>query len=399
MGRQREAWPADFTRHFAARLSSVFGSQCTYIAFPLLALDLFSPAWAALVTACSYGSSLLLGFPAGVLADRMSRRRIMVVAELVQLLAMIALCLTLWLDAATLALLCVVSFVNGGMHAVFGAASTSSIPDLVPRKLLASALSANEARNAALSIIGPIAGSGLLVFHPAAPFLVAAGTFALSVVLLSRLRDQLRPQDGLATSPVRVRDGLSSLVTHPLLRRVVTAQMLLSLVLTGAFFTVLALLSAQGQQVGAGLVTALTGVALLGGSALAPRVGPRTAPLAAIRIQAALWAAALALVALSPGLASAAVALVLMWVMAPSVRVSIESWIADHIPSGERGRLQATRGVANAVASPLGPVLCGVLVAGYGFPTTLGLLATIAAAAGLATISGPDLRRSADHPA
>lgn len=128
----------------------------------MLALDLFSPAWAALVTTCSYGSSLLLGFPAGVLADRMSRRRIMMVAELVQFLAMTALCLTLWFDAATLALLCVVSCVNGGMHAVFSAASTSSIPDLVPRKLLASALSANEARNAALSIIGPIAGAGLL---------------------------------------------------------------------------------------------------------------------------------------------------------------------------------------------------------------------------------------------
>lgn len=88
-----------------------------------------------------------------------------------------------------------------------------------------------------------------------------------------------------------------------------------------------------------------------------------------------------------------------MWVMAPSVRVSIESWIADHIPTGERGRLQAMRGVANAVASPLGPVLCGVLVTGYGFPTTLGLLAAIAAVAGLATISGSNPGRGAEHPA
>lgn len=124
----------------------------------------------------------------------------MVAAELVQHMAMICMVLALALDMATLLILCAVSFVNGAMHSVFAAASSSSLPDLVDRSHLASALSANEARNAALSIIGPLVGAALFVVHPAAPFILAGATFALSVVLLLFIRNQLLPS-GAVRSP------------------------------------------------------------------------------------------------------------------------------------------------------------------------------------------------------
>lgn len=355
-GPSRPRWSPDFRKHFTARLFSVLGSQCTYVAFPLLALQLFGPAHAALVTAASYGSTLVVGIPAGVLADRFGRRRMMIIAEVVQCAAMLVATVALLTGRADLWLLCLVSFVNGAMHAVFGAASSSSIPDLVDRSTLKAALSANEGRDAALGIVGPLLGAALLTLHHAAPFALATATFALSMSALALIGNRLSPHD---TSTHRRRlqlsRGIVLVATNRVLRGLVGSQVLLSFVLTGTFFTVLALLTSQGRPLGAGLVTALTGCGLLLGSALAPRIAERFGPLRWISFQAVVWVLALLAISVRPGLVTAAVALSVMWVIVPTVRVAAESWIADHVPTGERGRLQSIRSLSNALASPIRP--------------------------------------------
>ncbi|MGO1971952.1 MAG: MFS transporter [Propionibacteriaceae bacterium] len=398
-GLPRPRWSPDFRKHFTARLFSVLGSQCTYVAFPLLALQLFGPAQAALVTTASYGSTLVVGIPAGVLADRFGRRRLMIIAEIIQCAAMLAGTVALLTGLADLWLLCLVSFVNGAMHAVFGAASGSSIPDLVDRPALKAALSANEGRDAALGIIGPLLGAALLTFHHAAPFALATATFAVSVSVLALIGTPLRPQGDTGTRrPLQLTRGIALVATHRVLRGLVGSQVLLSFVLTGTFFTVLALLTSRGQPLGAGLVTALMGAGLLLGSALAPRAADRLGPLRWISLQAVVWGLALLVIAVRPGLVTAAVGLTVMWVIVPTVRVSAESWIADHVPTGERGRLQSIRSLSNALASPFGPLVCGVLAAAYGYRTTLLALAAIALAATLFALLSAGIRRP-DGPA
>jgi len=91
--RRSPPWSRDFRLHFAARLFSVLGAQCTYAAIPIVSLLLLPPAQAALVTASSYLSTLVVGVPAGLLADRLPRRSIMIGAESVQAAAMLGLVL------------------------------------------------------------------------------------------------------------------------------------------------------------------------------------------------------------------------------------------------------------------------------------------------------------------
>lgn len=176
------------------------------------------------------------------------------------------------------------------------------------------------------------------------------------------------------------------MVTDRVLRGLVSAQVLLSFVLTGTFFTVLALLSSQGRPLGAGLVTALTGCGLLLGSALAPRITDRVGVLRWLSLQALVWVLALLAIGVRPGLVSAAVGLSVMWVIVPTVRVAVESWIADHVHPGERGRLQSVRGLSNALASPFGPVATGVVAATCGYGVTLAMLAAVALAACLVAL-------------
>ncbi|MGI8948928.1 MAG: hypothetical protein ACR2FV_13345 [Ornithinimicrobium sp.] len=63
---------------------------------------------------------------------------------------------------------------------VFGAASSAALPDLVPRHRLSAASSANEGRDATLSMVGPVVDGALIVVATWAPFAFAALTFAMS---------------------------------------------------------------------------------------------------------------------------------------------------------------------------------------------------------------------------
>ncbi|MFC0675460.1 MFS transporter [Brachybacterium hainanense] len=386
------SWPRDFRLHFAARLSAGLGSQGTYVATPLVALLTFSPAQAALVTAASYLSTLLVGVPAGLLADHTSRRRVMAGAEAVQLIAMLGLAGCFASASPPLALVCALSFVNGAMFAVFGAASSSAVPDLVDRSELTGALSAMQGRDAVISVIGPVIGAALVAVAPWLPFVVAAATFGTAVLLLAGISQPLHPRpspDGQDAAPGtgpgsrrgRAVRGFSLILAQPVLRGVVAAQVLLSLVLTGSFFTVIAVLSQRGVVIGSGAVTAAMGAGLLLGSVLAGRVGGRWSVTHAVLVQALVWTGCMGLLALWAPVATWSLlalmvpVLALMWLLVPASRVALELWIADRVAREERGRLQSGRGVLMAVASPLGPTLSGLLLAGPGAPAAFAVLA------------------------
>lgn len=129
----------------------------------------------------------------------------MISAETTQLASMIALAVLLATDTAQLALVCLISFVNGSMFAVFGAVSTAALPDLVPRPRLPAAVSANEARDATLSMIGPVLGGALIAIAAWAPVVFAAMTFGGSVLLLTRPSKPLRVAVAGRTDPSRAR--------------------------------------------------------------------------------------------------------------------------------------------------------------------------------------------------
>ncbi|EWS80625.1 MFS transporter [Brachybacterium phenoliresistens] len=387
--RRSPAWSRDFRLHFAARLFSVLGAQCTYVAVPIVSLLLLPPAQAALVTASSYLSTLAVGVPAGMLADRLPRRSIMIGAESVQAAAMLGLVLALAGGSPSLPVLCVLSFVNGSMFAVFGAASAAAVPDLVDRTALTGALSAMQARDAVLGVIAPLLGAALVGVAAWLPFAVAAATFTIATLLLARIGRPLAPPpdaaDGAAAAPRRWTHGFRSIIASPVLRGVVAGQMLLSFVLTGTFFTMMAVLAQDRAVLGAGALTALMGLGVLAGSAIARGAAGRLSPRSAVLAQAALWTLCLVALAVSPTLLVMIPAITLMWVIVPTARVSLEAWIADHVPSGRRGRLQSVRGVLNAVASPLGPTACGVLLAS-GAPVAFAALALAAGIAGVAVL-------------
>ena len=132
---------------------------------------------------------LLLG---GVLSDRLERRKLMVLADVVRGAAVGAMgvlslagVLQLWHVAALMA-------VYGAGTALFSPAFDALVPDVVPPDILTQANAVDQfVRPAALRLIGPAMGGWLVAGLGIGPaILINAGTFVISIVLVLSLNRQ-----------------------------------------------------------------------------------------------------------------------------------------------------------------------------------------------------------------
>jgi len=105
----------DFRRLWAAETISVFGSQFTGLALPLVAVIVLdaSPFAVSALVVIEFLPFILLAIPAGVWVDRMKRKPILVVGDLSRAVLLASIPLAHAFDALTLGHLYVVAFLVG----------------------------------------------------------------------------------------------------------------------------------------------------------------------------------------------------------------------------------------------------------------------------------------------
>ena len=137
---------------------------------------------------------VVLGMVAGVYVDRLDRKRLMVISD--GLRAVIALAFIAVATVERLPLLFVLGFLQATVGVFFGPARMALVPSIVPRAALLSANSLGQMTSIVARLLGT-AAAGLLVgllgaYWPA--FAINAGTFVLSVLLISRVVAPARPE-------------------------------------------------------------------------------------------------------------------------------------------------------------------------------------------------------------
>ncbi|HSC91787.1 MAG TPA: MFS transporter [Gaiellaceae bacterium] len=195
MGARRTAGPLallgqapGFRLLFLAALGSGVGTMLAVIA---LTVDVYertgSGAWVSALLIADFLPTIAIGLLLGPLVDRLSRRRLMIGADLVRLAAFLALPFAP--NAATIvALALVVGFANG----FFRPAAYAGMPNLVDAADLPRANSLLQATDNLTWLLGPLLGGALLAaFGPDVPYLVNAATFAVSALLIARLPARL----------------------------------------------------------------------------------------------------------------------------------------------------------------------------------------------------------------
>jgi MFS family permease len=122
----------DWRRFVTSRLISLTGTSVTFVAFPVLVYSLSgSPLVASLVAALEAVPYLMFGLPAGVLADRLNRKRVMVAVEAVNAVVLASIPIASWFDALTVPHLLVAAFVVPALFVFFDAADFGALPTLV----------------------------------------------------------------------------------------------------------------------------------------------------------------------------------------------------------------------------------------------------------------------------
>jgi MFS family permease len=216
----------DFRQLWAAETVSQIGTQITLLALPVLAVSVLdaTPLEMGVLTALETAAFLVIGLPAGAWVDRWRRKRVLVTADLVRAATLATLPAAYLLDVLTLGQLFVVAAVTGTATVFFDVAYQSYLPALVDRDQLVDGNGKLEASRAVAQVAGPGA-TGVLLRLLGAPLLILADavSFLLSAWFIGRIRRADTVPDRSSRRPLRaeIGEGLSFVVRHPLLRRIV----------------------------------------------------------------------------------------------------------------------------------------------------------------------------------
>jgi MFS family permease len=254
-----------FAKLWAASTTSTIGSGLATVATPLfVASRTSSPLVVSIAATVTWLPWLIFALPGGVLVDRLDRRRVMVTIDWIRVAALAVLGVALLTDHASIGLLYAVLFITAVGEVTFRSASQAFTPALVPPSLLERAngwLAGGSMLTAGL-FAGPLGGF-LYAITPSLPFIVNAGTYAASAVLVGliggsfRARTETGPADVSATVPPPpvasvwsdMISGLRWLVRQRLLRTMAVLIGLLNVTLTAAL-SVLVLLARERLHLG-----------------------------------------------------------------------------------------------------------------------------------------------------
>ena len=219
--------------------------------------DAFLVALAALV---QWLPPLLFGLWAGVLTDRLDRRRLVVAVDVVRVGVLVGLAAAIALDAAPIALVLVALFLLGTAETFADNATGTLAPMLVDRRDLAVANARTQAGFIGMNqLAGPPLGAALFALVQAAPVATDAVLIAAGTVLVSRVR---LPAHGAAPDERRrvredVVEGVRWVWHHAAVRTLVLTILIFN-VTFGAAWSVLVLYAKQRLGLGAvgfGLIT------------------------------------------------------------------------------------------------------------------------------------------------
>jgi len=204
----------DFILLQSGQVLSTFGSGVSTIAYPLLVLAVTgSAAKAGYVGAAQFAPLLFFNLPAGLLADRIDRRRLMIASDVVSAAAVGTLGVLIVTHNAPYWAIVVIAFVDATASVFFRAGMSGAFRSVVPLAQLADASSVTQARAAMVRLGAPPVGGALFAVGRAIPFLVDAVSYVFSTASLLCMRTRFQEQRAKDETPLRAQlaEGLSFL--------------------------------------------------------------------------------------------------------------------------------------------------------------------------------------------
>lgn len=357
----RTLWSPNFRLYFGARTTSLLGDAMLPVALSVGVLQAGYGAsgvgyalgsWLAAVALC-----MLVG---GVLADRFTARRMMVLADLARFVLQAGMAALFALGTPSLGTIVVLQFLSGVATAMFQPGVASMVPQVANDVQRANGVL--RIAESMAGVLGPAAAGVLVsVSGPSVVFAIYSATYAISALCLLALRLETTRAAAGASFLTQLVEGWHEFRSRTWLFSVITIFLLYGCFVVGVSLPIgaeLIVTNLDSAALGIGLAAFGAGGAV--GGTLAIRIRP-TRPLAAGSIGWALFAIYPLVPALSPNL----VVLVIGWAIAGS---GIAFWsviwsttVQTQVPADLLNRVYAYDVAGSLVTMALGRSVAGPL--------------------------------------
>jgi MFS family permease len=383
----------NFRLFFAGYVVSLVGVWMQRVAQSWLVLDLTGSAfYVGLVDAIGTLPVLLFSLYAGAVADRVSRRRMVIATQLGSMIVALAFAAVTFAGWQSIPLVIALAAVLGAAQAFDIPARQSFFTELVGVEDLPSAIALNASAFNATRLVGPaIAGVLIGAAGVAACFLFNGVSYLAVLAALAAMRG---PPGRRAVGPAvsawtNIREGLRYVASDARVRLLLLNVAALS-VFGLPVLTLLPVVARQmlgrGAQEYGWMMSAVGGGALAGALALAT-FGPRIPKGRVLGIAAAVFGLSVTALALARSLAAVLVILVVLGAGMITTTALTNTLLQVLAPDWLRGRVISVYTFAFVGMAPFGALFGGIVAEGFGVAAALalgGTLTTVAALAGVA---------------
>lgn len=205
---------------------SEMGSSITLLALPLTAVVVLKATTfqVGLLTTAAYAAFALIALPAGAIVDRYVKRRTMIVCDFARMLIIGTVPVAAAAGVLSMGQLYGVAITSGICTVFFDVSYQSYLPVVVPPGQLMDGNGKLGATQSFAQVTGPGLGGGLVGAFGAATALAGdAISYAVSVASLLAIRvpEKAPPMADRRSMRAEIAEGLSFVVRHPILRKIV----------------------------------------------------------------------------------------------------------------------------------------------------------------------------------
>ena len=356
----------DFRVYYAGTLVSQIGNWMQTVTQSWLVLELTgSPFLLGLISTLQSGPILLLSIFGGVLADRLTKRNVLLFTQAVQGSLALVLGLLVWSGHVRYWTVAVMAVLWGVMNALDQPTRQSFIMELVSRRQVTSAVGMNSASFNSARIVGPAVAGVLIARVGLFPgFLLNALAFVVSITALTRVAAR-PPTPRARPAPMleEITEGIAYAIRTPALRFTLGLQVIVSFCVFN-FSVYVPLLANKVLGLGSegfGFLMAALGIGAVTAGLSLGAIGSRPPVPRLLAVALGLACAGLLGLSVTRSVGLAAVLLVAIGFTGTIVMVGCNTSLQLAAPDALRGRIMSLYTLLSGGIFPLGAFFVGAV--------------------------------------